>query len=348
MKKIAFFVLLLFTAYLAGSYRSPALTALAVAEAVLGIALFFLARWFRRGLSPRFSVDSASTTAGEGVTLSVVLQNRRRFPVSRVRLRLRVAYEGKRPRKKHLLTAADPGETQVPALFSPAWCGLVRIRLDRTQVYDPLSLFSCRKKERGEMVLAVFPPEKAMQIIPNPVAGEDGGTGDVTVNRPGDAYHEIRQIRDYRTGDPLRHIHWNLSAKTDQLRIREYERETDLQVDVLADPTGAGGPEKLDAFYRLLSALVLGLLQNATAVRVIWLAPSPDSVLVTGAEDCRDMLSALYRAAPHITVWTKEPELPRGILRLSGDLSLWDGTALIHRFSPDTMAEDLEKKTFIL
>src|SRR5207248_1920060 len=34
---------------------------------------------------------------------------------------------------------------------------------------------------------------------------------------------EFIALRDYRPGDPLRHIHWSSVAKTDRLIVREHE-----------------------------------------------------------------------------------------------------------------------------
>ena len=70
----------------------------------------------------------------------------------------------------------------------------------------------------------------------------------------GDARHEIRQVREYRSGDSLRSVHRNLSARSGNLWIKEYERETEGAARVFLDLSefSAAGPSERDSFYRLL------------------------------------------------------------------------------------------------
>jgi len=46
---------------------------------------------------------------------------------------------------------------------------------------------------------------------------------------------EFKAIRDYRQGDNPRHIHWKLSARTGELRLREFEHKLNRQVSIYLD-----------------------------------------------------------------------------------------------------------------
>ena len=66
-------------------------------------------------------------------------------------------------------------------------------------------------------------------------------------------------VREYRAGDPLRHVHWRTTARRGELVVREFEREMGAPLVVLvdnrADVEGAG--EALDAGARLAASIVL-------------------------------------------------------------------------------------------
>ncbi len=69
------------------------------------------------------------------------------------------------------------------------------------------------------------------------------------------------QIRDYATGDSMRHIHWNQSARMETLLVREYETEEGKSCFLFFLTNRRKievSEEGMDAFYRALWALAKG------------------------------------------------------------------------------------------
>ena len=121
------------------------------------------------------------------------------------------------------------------------------------------------------------------------------------VGRFGSESREVRQIREYRVGDTMRHIHWNQSARSDALWIKEFEREDEAFIELLLDmriwPHWKYGER--DGFYEVVSALVLGMLQAGRAVRLVWYDPaSADfmAVLIKNKKDYHNAVRKLYRS----------------------------------------------------
>ncbi len=54
---------------------------------------------------------------------------------------------------------------------------------------------------------------------------------------------EFYGLRDYRAGDPTRHIHWRTSAKRGELVIRQFEREENRSIGVVLDLFGTWNME---------------------------------------------------------------------------------------------------------
>lgn len=359
MKKLAFLILTLVTCYLAAMYRSLPLMALGLTELVLFIILFILSRYFRKKLSAGFPQQSESTEDGVNTVCRISVHNRGRLPVSRISLKLRVRYAREsKSKKKKIYGGGERGETNLEFQVCAEYCGLIRVQIDWLRAYDYLSLFSSKKKLKEGMWIAVFPREQTLHIeIPMSWWDESRSSGDQTVSHPGDAYNEIRQIREYRTGDSNRYIHWNQSAKMDQLWIKEYEKETDSQIDVLADIKDISNvsQSELSAFYKLLSALVLGLLREVAAVRVYWYHSGRKSFVsknITNADQCRDMLFSLYQEAfeqeSSQTQEVTEETLTydQNLIKLTLDLALFEGNMLLHQFSSKKLLQEIQE-TFI-
>jgi uncharacterized protein (DUF58 family) len=96
---------------------------------------------------------------------------------------------------------------------------------------------------------AVEPTEEFYEILPM-VSGEieslHRGRG-----------HDLYAIRDYQSADSARHVDWKATARTGDLKVREFAREDERQVVLVFDPlvfpaVGENGPSprQLEAFER--------------------------------------------------------------------------------------------------
>lgn len=87
---------------------------------------------------------------------------------------------------------------------------------------------------------------------------------------------EFAEYRAYNPGDDLRHVDWNVFARTERMYLKRYRGETNCQVNVLLDTSGSmkygsRGVEKLE-YAKFLSASVLYLahLQRDAAGLVVF------------------------------------------------------------------------------
>ena len=74
---------------------------------------------------------------------------------------------------------------------------------------------------------------------------------------------EFADYRAYTPGDDLRHVDWNLFARTDRCYLKRYRGENNSQLTVLLDASNSmqyssGGPSKID-YARFLAAALLYL-----------------------------------------------------------------------------------------
>ena len=130
-----------------------------------------------------------------------------------------------------------PGEC-IAVTLPTGLCGQLRCRVTRLECRDILGLFRVRRKAPEEQICTVLPMPKEPDTMPDLDAALDS----TPVLRPkyGGGYSEEHELREYRPGDPANAIHWKLSAKTDNLIVREaLEREND-QIYVVLGRVGVG------------------------------------------------------------------------------------------------------------
>ena len=353
MKKILFFLMAAAAAYGGAMYRYMPLMALAAAELILLAVMGLLSRYLLKRVDVKFVKKGDEMEAGGQFRCGITVRRCGILPGGRLRLCLTLYYEGEEPRdREYLWGSSGAEEERLDFSLSAARCGLLHIRMEQLRVYDYLGMFHPEKELFQEMAVAVFPGETALEENLTALAqGQIGAEWEQFRKLSGENYDEVRQIRSYLPGDPVRHIHWNQSARTDSLWIREYEAESEKRAVLWLDGT-AEETEKwsaADSFCRLVSALIRCLLRQGVGVRVIWEDRLTDQRMrmdVCAGAQVRELLYRLYRCelAPlkddrYMTGWKVQDG---GEMYFSLDMNLcwYSGGRLLRRFS----AEELKEK----
>ena len=349
MRKIVFLLFSALTVYIAGMYRLLPLVTMFVAEMLLFIGMFVLSRLFRHTTEISLHPPEQVAYKGEAAMCRLNVHRQGRLPLGQFRIRLQYRYDRESKASARLLYGYRADALEIPV--SGRYCGLLRLTIDHLRVYDYLQLFSPGRRVALDRALPVFPRECSLQFERAAESREATVPEESTLQRPGESYQEIRQIREYRTGDARRFIHWNQSARTGSLWIKEYETQEEPGAALLVD-VSAGQPldaAAWDAFYELLSAVLLGLLQCSAAVQVYWYDPGSGAFrcdTVYAAPQCREVLFHLYQAEPAAV--QSKPVLPSGMeqdhLRLTSQLELYHGRVLLARFTQKNLQQEINER----
>ncbi len=142
-------------------------------------------------------------------------------------------------------------------------CGGLTVSTARTVVYDYLGLFRFKVRKTPARIVRVIPknetlpiPEEFNRILARSLRAKHGG-----------GFSENHEIRPYRPGDTLNLIHWKLSAKTDELMLRE-PMEPDQGLALLTLDIN-GTPEELDRKFSRLTCYGSFLLAHEVAFEVL-------------------------------------------------------------------------------
>ena len=133
---------------------------------------------------------------------------------------------------KHLADS-EPGKIEsvktgrtvdVPMTLKPARRGHLHLRGLQFAVTDPFGF--CRSYSRWEAPQSVLILPKRYALPPISLGGaSEYHPGGVSLASSVGESEEFMSVREYRRGDPLRHIHWKSTSKTGKLIVKEFQNE---------------------------------------------------------------------------------------------------------------------------
>jgi len=232
------------------------------------------------------SVELTVSNTGRGTRLGLEIQDPH---LSRTRIPVPPLGPGDRAVIGTTRRAARRGlqESTVASVRSAAPFGVAQVR--RPVVAPSRTLVYPAVVELGSVPLIDLAPthDSAMHTAPR------RGTG-----------REYLGIREYRTGDSMRHVHWPSTARLGQVMVREFEQEHTRRLAIVVDTWADAGEEDtpLDAACSVAASVAFAALGRGHGVR-----------LVAGRDG---LLDALTRAEP------------RGMLAWLADLRAFGGMPL--------------------
>lgn len=185
-------------------------------------------------------------------------------------------------------------------------CGLVRLEGCRLYVYDYLGLWRHTVKQAPHL-LYVFPRELPMELP----SKESGKRLLRWKPKPGGGFGENHDLRLYRPGDELHHIHWKMSAKTGKLIYREPLEP--VSREPVVSLTLSGKPEELDRKLGRLLWVCSRLLEQGESVQVRCLAKTGTRFFRVENEHALEEMMKSLLCSP-LTEGDSVPELGLGYL----------------------------------
>jgi uncharacterized protein (DUF58 family) len=138
----------------------------------------------------------------------------------------------------------EPPEIHVSMEAAKPAHATARLRVERRGRYvlrgaaaratDPLRLVTSRALEAPEQALLVYPRYYSMEDFPVPLGRRYQPGGIPLSSSTGDAI-EFVGTREYREGDPLKHIHWRSWARRGEPVVKEFQEEYFCRIALILD-----------------------------------------------------------------------------------------------------------------
>ena len=168
--------------------------------------------------------------------------------------------------------------------------GIYPVGIRKTVIMDHLGLFAKNKKQNGSLVITVYP--KIIEGFLLPLGGEFIDRTQNNANRT-DSRAEQMDLRFYAEGDDSRKIHWKLSAKKNELVVKDFQARVLTNPIVFIDTKKTGDTETDDLLASFAASAVFYLMQNAIPAELCYGAGPNDVVRVGNAAEFTVVLRLL-------------------------------------------------------
>jgi uncharacterized protein (DUF58 family) len=199
----------------------------------------------------------------------------------------------------------------------------------------PLGLFWSRRLQPAPAMAVVYP--QVLPLTNCPLVNEIGQENSLQGDPRGQPLYSAtvgltRSLRPYRSGDPIRLIHWRTSARYGELRVRELEQVVSGQEIIIALDGGTNWQE--DDFEQAVIAAASMYFYAHRKMNVrLWTALTG---LVQGTQVVMDALAATHPTEEVITqlpthplIWLTANSLSLSSLPLGSRWLLWQNTSEI-------------------
>ena len=266
------------------------LSALLLGAVVAGLALPFAAL---RGLRAELVVPDETPQGGEAL-VELALTSRARG----VRWSVLAVDEHLEHTEVFVSSIARGERVEVATVRTPRRRGLLETSSVQVRSAAPFGVAERRRRlpVHGEtLVLPRIFPLGALPFV------ELVGTSETAIHSaPRRGYGpEYLGVREYRTGDSMRHVHWPLTARHGQVMVREFEEEATRRLAVVVDTERDVGQEwtPLDRVCSVAASLLDAALAHGHGARLLGVLPGGE-VGVLGRADEDELLRWLAGLTP--------------------------------------------------
>lgn len=303
---------ILATGYFAMVYESVELMLLVYVQAALFVLSFFTVIYRKCTIRGSLDVPVGIAEPDKETLVKLVITNKGFLPMARLEALVTVEDEctGKRTKEWMKAAAVLRGETVFMRAVAFAGTGTYKVRLKKLKVYDFTGLFSGKVRAKSERKVQVMPrlhqiPVRLSLAVRN-FFGETDSYDDMF---PGHDNNELFDVREYQKGDRLQNIHWKLTAKQDELMVKEHSLPKGCPVVLFLDmhPTKRmKRKERMIPYLEAAAGLVFSLTDADCPHYVVWFDKELQDIVRLRVDD-EEMLFYFLSILMDI-VWTQPKE----------------------------------------
>jgi uncharacterized protein (DUF58 family) len=178
-------------------------------------------RWSVRGITVRAKKSTGRRYAGDSFEEEFIVSNNSRMPLALVEVQEDTDLPGYQ--NKASFNLASHGSHQWQTRLHCGRRGRYRVGVLNVKVTDPLGLFPTVEQLGDLQDIVVYPVPLELpyfQVIPRQEQGQNLRRWFASENGP-----SASRVREYVSGDSLRRIHWQTTAHTGRLVVKEFDPE---------------------------------------------------------------------------------------------------------------------------
>lgn len=230
---------------------------------LLGVLLVlpFVCLFFLLIKAPRCRVEAeelpSCVTRGTSVRLTVKAVHRGVLPLAGMGVDVTWRLDGNKAKRyrEQFWGMSARCEKEIELEFAAEHCGQVEFKVAKARIYDFLGLFSMPVKKSGRAKVLITP-------VITPLRSEEAALIAEFLRRQSGDRDGVYSVRDYRPGDSLRSVHWKLTAKEDELQVKDFQTDNAARLFLNITDSLLAEPEKRDLFLDRACSLMAFLAEN--------------------------------------------------------------------------------------
>lgn len=326
-----------FTVYYAIMYYSSALMLLAFLEAVFLLFSVGMYAFRKRTVRGELRVPVETVEAGKEVLVKIIVTNRSRFPLRRAKVRIAVkdTLSGCVERSWMKIPAVFWGEQSFVRNMLPPGTGNYEVTLETIRAYDPMGLLFGDIPLQSTKSVLVMPQLYEVPVCLTGAVKMFYSEADVyDQHSPGPDRTELFRVREYQKGDRLQSVHWKLTAKQDELMVKDGSQPLSCPIVLaLKAVPGKKKRQQIVSYLETAASLSYSLVEAKCPHYVVWYDENEKDIQRIRVDDEESLfyfISILMRirwAKPEMDVgdWYREKyrrEYYVWMLSLEDDLTL--------------------------
>lgn len=162
--------------------------------------------------------------------------------------------------EKRIFTTLPPlGSAKLSVNCRHLYRGSYSCRIRKICVYDPLRIIRISRRKNIEISAVFLPRRLNLDDVLKPTHGDQSYTRNIITAERDDFSH----VRDYRDGDLYQMVHWKLTAKADDIMVKQYDSLTEQRAAILCGWRGDGDIlMRTDTVIETAIAFVSALLEK--------------------------------------------------------------------------------------
>lgn len=264
--------ILFYAAVVHGSGSLVLLGGMVLVYMALATVMMLICRW---GMKASLRVPITLTQQGKPLRVSMEAVRREKNYKGKVDFVIHMENTSLKQRRtlRQKMKTGAVGDFNV----TPKEAGNYEISLKKLRIYDLTGLLYVTKKCKETVTFLVLPDYYPVEVrLSESVRNFVGEAAVYDALRSGDDASEVFKLREFQDGDKLKNVHWKLSAKMDELIVREngFPKACStvfvLEGGVEGDRKRGRKKDVSDAFFQVAASLSFSIMDKECPHYMAW------------------------------------------------------------------------------
>ena len=248
-------------------------------------------------ISIRLFASEAETSVGSDLGIGIIVKNSSYFTslCCKCYLNIKNVYYGDEASQIFTIPLIARSDNKNPLYCKVNTCGIIETVFEKCEIYDVLGFVRAQIITGQTVSTTVLPIPQTLEDIQK-LGILAGFTDNEDETQKGNEYSDTSNIREYIPGDRIKDIHWKLSAKRDELLVREHIKSCENKLVLWIDPS----PRKkfCEQILALSFSVVSYCLKENALVRLMWCDQTSNlyDITINSQSDLIKAYESMYRS----------------------------------------------------